>query len=730
MTTTTTPFALGVYVGDPNNANLSDEATFENNFNSFVTTMGATPTYFDTYIDYSQPMSAWINNNAWEASSAAASTQTQHMTPTIGLPMWSNAAGSGSIDQQLTAMASGHDDSMLKSMVDQYAASGFMSQVWRPGWEMNLSGPTGISSDATSEADWVAAFQHIYTTLHAEAAKDGVNLQVAWNPGVTNYSNVEATTQVYPGNNYVDIIGADMYGDMYPYSDGTSPATYHDWSTGGEDTSVAQLIANPVDREHYWTDPAATRWSSDSSGGHSLSLDNLIAFAEAHGKPFAVPETGAGNSNAGTDVKDDAAFPTWLAQQLTTAQSAGEKIDFVNIWDSNGGGNYEFSKASDGKPQEAAAWAAAFGGQTTAAAISNAAAAPAPTPVTTVPVTQVAGSGADLLALSIAEDAWMGNAQFTVKVNGAQIGGTFTATASHALGSSQEFDLLGNFAPGPLTVAVDFLNDAWGGTTAMDRNLYVDGASYNNAPVANSALTLLSNGTQSFSFTPVTTTDTLTLQMSEDAWKGNAEFTVEINGKQIGGINTVTALHAQGASQTFSFTGSWGSGTNWFGITFINDAYGGSSSQDRNLYINSATYDGRTVAGAPAALLGNGTHWLDTTPAGSTGAVTVNMAEDASAASAKFIVSVDGVQLGAAQSVSALHSNGASQGFSFNDLLAAGTHDIAVSFVSAAGALQPSTPNLYVTGIAYDGTTLAGSAATLATNGTDHFSLVVPATHS
>ncbi|MGY0575808.1 Ig-like domain-containing protein [Bradyrhizobium sp. RDM12] len=36
-------------------------------------------------------------------------------------------------------------------------------------------------------------------------------------------------------------------------------------------------------------------------------------------------------------------------------------ISVVSIWDSNGGGSYEFSNASDGKPQEAAAWAKYFG---------------------------------------------------------------------------------------------------------------------------------------------------------------------------------------------------------------------------------------------------------------------------------------------------------------------------------------------------------------------------------
>jgi len=109
------------------------------------------------------------------------------------------------------------------------------SRPWfRPGWEMNLQGPTYAGDSAQSQADWVKAFQHIYTVLHQAAAVDGVNVQLMWNPGATNYSNAEATTNLYPGDSYVDAIGADVYSDTYPFTDsnGVTP-TYHDWDTGG-----------------------------------------------------------------------------------------------------------------------------------------------------------------------------------------------------------------------------------------------------------------------------------------------------------------------------------------------------------------------------------------------------------------------------------------------------------------------------------------------------------------
>ena len=361
------PFTLGVYSGDPNGSDLSEEKSFESDYSSFVSTLGTVPTYLDTYTDYTQPIDDWVGSANFQATSDAQSPDAKNLIPVISLPMASTDSSAGSADSQYQAIAAGDYDSVYEGILQAYVAQGYTNLVFRPGWEMNIPGPTYAGDTTQDQADWVAAYKQIYTVLHQEAAAVGINVTVVWNPGVTNYTNANALTSLYPGNAYVDAIGADVYSDIYPYSDGTNSsgqATYYDWNTDEENTSVAQFITDPVNREHYWTYPAATKWADDSSGGHALSLDQLLAFAEVQGKPFAIPETGAGNSDAGADVSDDAAFPQWLASQLTTAEAAGEKIDFVNIWDSNaGGGNYEFSNASDDKPLEAAAWAEYFGAQ-------------------------------------------------------------------------------------------------------------------------------------------------------------------------------------------------------------------------------------------------------------------------------------------------------------------------------------------------------------------------------
>jgi hypothetical protein len=106
--------------------------------------------------------------------------------------------------------------------------------------------------------------------------------------------------------------------------------------------------------------------------------------------------------------------------------------------------------------------------------------------------------------LTISEDAYQGDAEFTVSVDGKQLGGTFTSMVSHAAGQDQSFTFNGDWAPSSHSVTVDFLNDAWDGTPATDRNLYVDDIVYNGTDTGQSAA-LMSQGAATFSISGGTT---------------------------------------------------------------------------------------------------------------------------------------------------------------------------------------------------------------------------------
>jgi endoglucanase len=228
--------------------------------------------------------------------------------------------------------------------------------------------------------------------------------------------------------------------------------------------------------------------------------------------------------------------------------------------------------------------------------------------------------GSSTLYLKVSEDAWNGDAQFTVNVDGHQVGGTQTATASHALGQWQIVTLTGDFGAGPHTVDVNFINDAWGGTSDADRNLYVraidlngetvlgsaaaDNAANGSASADPSSAVMMTNGTAEFKTTGVNTAtnSTIVLHVSEDAWNGDAQFTVVVDGQQVGGIQTATASHAAGQVQDITLVGNFGStGPGKVDVNFINDAWGGSATTDRNLYVQSIDVNGVHFAGNQAS---------------------------------------------------------------------------------------------------------------------------------
>jgi hypothetical protein len=366
--------------------------------------------------------------------------------------------------------------------------------------------------------------------------------------------------------------------------------------------------------------------------------------------------------------------------------------------------------------------------------------APAPTSATTV-----IGSGADALLLNISEDAYLGDAQFTVSVDGVQQGGTLTAAAANALGQSQAFQINGGFAAGPHQVSVNFLNDFYGGSALADRNLFVLGATINGAAVAGSALNEYGGGSQSFGFVmpaavvPVTgggtataggataaAVRTLSLGVAEDAWNGDAQYQVTVDGVAVGGVRSATASHALGQSDIVTLTGNWGNGAHSIGVNFLNDAYGGSAGTDRNLYVTSVALDGNAASGAPAALYGGGVRSF-LTPAITAQSLTLNVSEDAYKGDALFTVAVDGAQIGGALSATALHAIGASQGFTFANALTIGTHDLAVAFLNDAyGGSAGMDRNLFVDSVSAGGVAVAGGSAALYSAGTAHFAITVP----
>jgi len=117
------------------------------------------------------------------------------------------------------------------------------------------------------------------------------------------------------------------------------------------------------------------------------------------------------------------------------------------------------------------------------------------------------------VVFNLSEESWQGDAQCYVSIDGTRLGGLQTITASHAMGKSQQISFTAPLSTGAHTASVEFVNDAWGGTTTTDRNLFVDSIDIGTQHVVTAAA-LYSNGTRSFAIPAVTATSANALTLS------------------------------------------------------------------------------------------------------------------------------------------------------------------------------------------------------------------------
>jgi endoglucanase len=213
----------------------------------------------------------------------------------------------------------------------------------------------------------------------------------------------------------------------------------------------------------------------------------------------------------------------------------------------------------------------------------------------TITATQVAvAPTAETIVLNMSESYADGDAEFTVSVNGQQVGGDYQAHGLNASGDAGSVSLTGDWGSGVNDVQVSFINHAYG------RNLYVNSISENGVTYAGTSAALPRNGTDTFAVGGTTATaagpaDTLTLQLSEDAWAGNALFVLYIDGHVVTTPQVVTALQVSAQTQSFTFSDNLGAGTHTIGLACVNASYGPSAGEQRNLFVNGIELNGSDV---------------------------------------------------------------------------------------------------------------------------------------
>jgi hypothetical protein len=377
----------------------------------------------------------------------------------------------------------------------------------------------------------------------------------------------------------------DTSGNQWTITNGGQVAV-----NGTADTTTSNVIELAYVNGTIWEENSSNLWWGETQPNSSWAQD----YAGAASPLPVIPSANdavvrAGSSAAITDASGNKWTITSSGQvavngTVDTTTANVTELAYVNgeVWQEN------TSNLWWGKTTPADVWGPGPGTPTS------------PLPATTANI-----------ILRVSEDAYQGNAEFTVAVDGTQVGGTRTVTTLHSSGDDNVFVLTGDWATGSHNVAISFVNDAYGGTASTDRNLYVDSIAYNGTTLTGTNASLLSDGTSTFTVGGVAATtgpaDEVSVQLSEDAYQGNAQFVLLVDGKAVTTPQGVVALHSAGAWIDLTFAGTLGTGSHTIGVEFTNAASGGTASTSRDLYVDGINVNGTHYGSGVTEMTSNGT---------------------------------------------------------------------------------------------------------------------------
>jgi hypothetical protein len=253
---TTTVNPLGAYGGEDPSAE-----------NTLATAIGRKPGYAMAFLD----ATSWqkMEDPSWFISQFAGSGYSM---------IWGVSILPSTGTSSLAAGATGAYNQYYVTLAKGLVAGGQGSSIIRLGWEFNGSWfPWAANGQA---ANFIAYWQQIVNSMRSVA---GANFKFEWNP-TSGDQGAGNLAQYYPGNNYVDLIGLDVYDVSW----GSYPGASSEFST---------ILTEPY------------------------GLDWLASFAAQQGKPMTLPEWGLGwgEGNNGQPVTDPG-----------TETSGGDNPTFIN----------------------------------------------------------------------------------------------------------------------------------------------------------------------------------------------------------------------------------------------------------------------------------------------------------------------------------------------------------------------------------------------------------------
>ena len=233
----------------------------------------------------------------------------------------------------LTDVAAGKANTYYQQIAADLVANGHADAYIRLGWEFNGGWYPWGGHNPTAIA---AAFRQAHDAM---ASVSGAKFRFVWNPAL--YEQGFWPDQAYPGDAYVDLIATDAYNTS--------------WSAGYANPSVMH------------SDVMNASWG----------INEVLAFAKKHNKPYAFPEWGTGYRPDGHSDGDDAGYINMMGPLVKASEFSGywdfKASDFNGI-------------LSDGsKPLARAAFVAQFSGPTGGAPTPSPTPPPAQTPAPAQP---------------------------------------------------------------------------------------------------------------------------------------------------------------------------------------------------------------------------------------------------------------------------------------------------------------------------------------------------------
>jgi|SRR5215207_2734257 len=273
-----------------------------------------------------------------------------------------------------------------------------------------------------------------------------------------------------------------------------------------EDYYPGDAAVDVYGQDIYWIpdlqgmDPVAA--FNHTRYGYSRGLQWNLDFCKAHGKPLAVSEWGLKVSTPGYEKLDHTTWVRLFFEFVDECNAPGNPgMAYVTFWNDDDANVGKFTTRAVQSSQDGvrALMRARYPGT-----VLGTVTAPPPPPPPTGTVENTIGTGADTLVLKLNEDAYQGNATYTVKVDGTQIGGLRTCTVLRSSGQTETLNVKGDWPAGTHNVVLNMTNDLYGGSPSTDRNLYLVSAAINGKAVAGAAWASTSSNTYTFPFTKET----------------------------------------------------------------------------------------------------------------------------------------------------------------------------------------------------------------------------------